>query len=138
MVAHSASAIDRQKVLKPKTVGPKAPVPEPVGMTMKDTNVHVLFLQQELFSLTCNKPLGLVQRFLFSFGARLNLGKQAWNRLLDAVTIPIIENLFASLVRRYGPHTTTTADPFCQTTAAQLKLADLFCDGYPCNSRLSA
>ena len=97
-------------------------------MTMKDTNVHVLFLQQELFFLTwwaavaSNKPLGLVQRFLFSFGARLNLGKQAWNRLLDAVTIPIIENLFASLVRRYGPHTTTTADPFFQTTAAQRRV----------------
>ena len=120
-----STQLDRQKVLKAKVADPKAPVPEPMGMTLKETNVHVTFLQQELFFtnwwalLAANKPTGLVQRFLFSFGARLNMGKQAWNGFLRDVTQPLLENFFAAVVRRFGPHMTTLLQPVFSTTAEQ-------------------
>ena len=100
-------------------------MPEPVGMTLKETKVHVTFLQQELFlsnwwaAVATTKPLGLVQRFLFSFGARLNMGKQSWNGFLRDVTVPILETLFGAVIRRFGPQMTTASDPVFHTTAAQ-------------------
>lgn len=57
-----STQIDRQKVIKQKVLDPKAPVPEAAGMTLKETNVHVIFLQQELFlsnwwaPVAANKP----------------------------------------------------------------------------------
>lgn len=120
-----STQVDRQKVLKHKVPDPTAPVPEPVGMTLKETNVHIIFLQQELFlsnwwaPVAATKPLGLVQRFLFSFGARLNMGKQSWNGFLQDVTVPILEQLFSAIIRRFGPHITTSADFVFETTHAQ-------------------
>ena len=120
-----STQLDRQKVLKPKLPDPKAPVPEPVCMTLKETNVHVTFLQQEHFfttwwaPLAANKPTGLVQRFLFSFGARLNTGKQCWNGFLRDVTLPVLENLFAAIVRCFGPHMTALTQPVFHTSAEQ-------------------
>ena len=127
-----STQLDRQKVLKLKVADPKAPVPEPMGMTLKETNVHVTFLQQELFFtnwwalLAANKPTGLVQRFLFSFGARLNMGKQSWNGFLRDVTQPLLENFFAAVVRRFGPHMTTLTQPvFCTTAEQRAVIVDL-------------
>ena len=93
-----STQIDRQKVLKPKVADAKAPVPE-------------LFFTNWWALLAANKPTGLVQRFLFSFGARLNMGKQFWNGFLRDATQPLLENLFAAVVRRFGPHMATLTQP---------------------------
>lgn len=120
-----STQLDRQKVLKHKVPDPRAPVPEPAGLTLKETNLHVIFLQQELFLSTwwapvaATKPLGLVQRFLFSFGARLNMGKQSWNSFLRDVTVPILEQIFSAILRRFGPHVTTLSEFVFHTTQAQ-------------------
>ncbi|CAK9003900.1 unnamed protein product, partial [Durusdinium trenchii] len=81
------------------------------------------FIDFQLFlnaaHVAATKPLGLVQRFLFSFGARLNMGKQSWNGFLQDVTVPILEQLFSAIIRRFGPHITTSADFVFETTHAQ-------------------
>ena len=120
-----STQIDRQKVLKPKPTNPAAPVPEPVGMTLKETNVHFIFLQQQMFFanwwalVAANKPLGLVQRCLFSFGARLNVGKQTWNAFSQDIAMPVIERLFAALIRRFGPRMTSVEQAVFHTTGCQ-------------------
>ena len=98
---------------------------EEPGLNIDPTNIDLIFLQQELFLATCwaqvaaTKPIGLVQRCLFGFGARLGSGTAAHQGFLDDVIVPIIESLFTAALRRAGPRITGVGPPDCRFTASQ-------------------
>lgn len=81
-----STQIDRQKVIKQKVLDPKAPVPEAAGMTLKETNVHVIFLQQELFLSNWWAPVAANKPYINIYSP-INI---PWNRWFPhrAVEIP--------------------------------------------------
>ena len=100
---------DREKLFKKKTIHPSEPVPVPEQLCLNPTNVHVLWLLQELYfakywaQLAVNKPIGIVQRVLFSFSTKVKEKNVKWNGFLDAVIAPILKGLFRMTLRTFGP-----------------------------------
>ena len=84
-----------------------------LGVTIDPTNVHVLFLQQELFFESCRwaqlaekKPMGLAQRCLSNFGAEMTTSEPEWTGFFKQVCAPILEAFFGLFVQRLGPRAT--------------------------------
>ena len=101
---------DRQDLFKRKIINPEDPVPVPETMCLDPTNVHILWLAQELYFvkywalLATTKPIGLVQRLLFSFGSKKTLKNVAWNSFFEDVVAPMVERLFTVVLQQVGPH----------------------------------
>lgn len=63
---------DRERIFRKKAPHPSEPVPVPPQMCLKPRNMHVMWLMQELYLakywalVAANKPIGLLQRNLFS------------------------------------------------------------------------
>lgn len=89
------------------------------------TNVTIAFLQQDVFFSTwwarsqSTKPVGLSQRFLFSFGCFLPPGKLEWTRFMSEVTLPFLEEFCAIVLRRLGPQSLGTESFSFRLSAAQ-------------------
>ena len=95
---------------------------------MNPTNVHVLWLMQDLFfckywcQLARNKPIGLVQRVLFSFSTKLQEKNVDWNKFFGDVVAPIIRDLFRLTLRTFGPKA-PSATECLQLSTSQTKVA---------------
>ena len=102
---------ERQRIQKEqkRAPNPRDPVAEPAGVTVDPTNVHVLFLQQELYFeswwalLADKKPMGLAQRCLFNFGVEMTTSQPKWTGFFKEVSLPLLEDYFAVFVQRLGP-----------------------------------
>ena len=76
--------LDRKRAARREPTHRLDPVQEPPLMTVS-TNMEVSWLQQELYFLqywclaAFTKPIGLVQRCLFSFGRALPAPEPSWN-----------------------------------------------------------
>eukprot|EP00973_Karenia_brevis_P047921 6651110-Karenia_brevis.AAC.1 len=103
---------DRDRRLKKKATNPADPVPVPESLCLNPTNVHVLWLMQEIYFvkywalLTVTKPIGLAQRCLFSFGAKRRHTNFAWNGFFDKVAGPLLQNIFTFVLQKLGPKAT--------------------------------
>ena len=119
---------DRDKLFKKKTLHPSNPVELPEQLCLKPTNVHVLWLMQELYfakywaQLAVNKPIGLVQRFLFSFSAKLMQKNVQWNGFFEKVVGPIVADLFRLVLKTFGPKAPGALDCL-QLSSSQTKVA---------------
>ena len=108
--------LDRKKAAKRDPVHRCDPVQEPPPMTVS-TNMQVCFLQQELYFLqycfltAFTKPIGLVQRCLFSFGRALPAPDPSFNLFWKEVFVPFLERIFTCAVNTFGPK---AADPTIQ------------------------
>ncbi|MCP4243202.1 MAG: hypothetical protein GY772_21820, partial [bacterium] len=115
----------REKVAKEAVHNPAAPVASKPKLHIDPTNVHVLFLQQEVIfanwwaQMTPKKPVGLAQRFLFAFGGDADPAPVAYNNFLDEITLPIVRELFTLIVRRVGPRVTQATEPYVACSDAQ-------------------
>lgn len=72
-----SNKIDRQKVLAKRVKSQEAPAEPPESLHIDPTNIHILFLIQNLFFQTWfaqiaeKHPVGIPQRCLFSFGGKV-------------------------------------------------------------------
>eukprot|EP00975_Prorocentrum_lima_P050828 10650447-Prorocentrum_lima.AAC.1 len=80
----NATLGERQKRLKFAPPPPQAPATEPeTGLVINPTNVSIVWLQQEQYlaswwtAVADQKPIGLVQRFLFGFATAQATGSEA-------------------------------------------------------------
>eukprot|EP00438_Fugacium_kawagutii_P004393 Skav208133 [mRNA] locus=scaffold3170:20796:24740:- [translate_table: standard] len=95
---------------------PRGAVPEEEGLQLNPTNIHFLFLQQEYYfnhfwaQLAGDKPMGLAQRFLFSFGAYENPPLGSYSGFFQSVTAPVLKKLFELVLVRYGPKVVAARD----------------------------
>jgi len=116
---------DRDKILKKPMKNPAAPNEPPLTLHIDPTNVHLIYLQQEVFfqtwwaQIAVRHPVGLPQRCLFAFGGDMDPAPKAWNGFFEEVTRPIIKRLFSCIVRRVGPKVTGTQRPMGKTREAQ-------------------
>jgi hypothetical protein len=89
------------------------------------TNVHLIYLQQEVFfqtwwaQIAVRHPVGLPQRCLFAFGGDMDPSPKAWNNFFQDIVRPIVKSLFTCIVRRVGPKVTGTTSPLARTSDAQ-------------------
>ena len=84
---------------------------------MDPTNVHFIFLQQEVVfanfwcQMTPRKPIGIPQRFLFSFGGDADPAPMLYKDFMEEVTLPVLRDVFTLIVRSVGSKMTGTDDP---------------------------
>ena len=105
--------LDRRERLKKlkQPVNPHEPVRIPESLCLKPTNVNVLWMQQQLYvgkfwcAVAKNKPIGLVQRSLFSFGFRTHRHDSRLNSFHEHIFLPIVKKLFRFTVKELGPKT---------------------------------
>lgn len=104
----------RLKQAKPRTAPPAAAASASHHhqQALSSTNVTVVWLQQEQFLATWwspvadQKPIGLVQRFLFGFASAHSIGSVAAAGFLDMVTKPLLSEMWSSMLRVVGPKAT--------------------------------
>ena len=100
---------DRDRLFKRKPLHPSEPVPVPENLCLKPTNIHVMWLLQELYfgkfwaQLAVNKPIGLVQRVLFSFSSKVKEKNVQWDQFLDDVVGPLMLDIFHLVLKTCGP-----------------------------------
>ena len=124
---------DRERALKAAAAppNPAEPVPEPQALELPLTNVHcVLIGQLDVFTkvwaeLAHTKQIGLAQRFLFSFAVRQCTAKKAWNRFLEEVALPVLEQVFTIVLRRLGPCVPIPPDCFRLTEEQETAVDNL-------------
>lgn len=116
----------RQAAKQRAVLNPKEPVLENFdGLHMDPTNVHVMFMQQEVLfvefwaQITSNCPVGLAQRFLLSFAGDMDPAPRALNHFMEKVTLPILGRLFAAVLHSVGPRTPHMEAKAFKTTASQ-------------------
>ena len=105
--------LDRQEHLKKlkQPVNPHEPVRIPESLCLNPTNVNVLWLQQPFYfgkfwcAVAKNKPIGLVQRFLFSFGSRTHRHDSRLKHFHEHIFLPFVKKLFRFTVKELGPKT---------------------------------
>ena len=129
-VSHSSQKL-REKVAKDVVSSLAAPSTKPLPLHMDPTNVHVMFLQQEVIftnwwcQTVPKKPVGITQRFLMSFGGDADPAPMKYPFLHD-VTTPIVHDLFALVVRHVGARITQSSDLYITCTERQaLPVAEL-------------
>ena len=104
---------------------PLAPQEEIAGLHMDPTNVHILFLQQDVLFTTwwarqaATKSVGIAQRFLFAFGGDADAAPIRHKDFMTTVTLPIVKDLLKLIVRFVGPRLQSGADPFLECTPEQ-------------------
>ena len=105
---HHTTMIDRKKAAKRDPPHRRDPVPEPPAMTMS-TNMQVCWLQQEMYFLqywclaAFTKPIGLVQRCLFSFGRQMPAPSPRLNAFWKDAFLPFLDAVLRHTVIKYGP-----------------------------------
>lgn len=113
--------LDRKRAARREPTHRLDPVQEPPPMTVS-TNMEVSWLQQELYFLqywclaAFTKPIGLVQRCLFSFGRALPAPEPSWNAFWRQVFLPFLESIFQFTLTTFGPKAPeATTQPLCIT-----------------------
>ena len=92
--------LDRQRTMKEKVPHPEGALPRAERLCLNTTNVHVMWLQQELYLpkywcvLGKQRPIGLVQRCLFSFGAQHHRYDASLSGFFHTVCAPIVKTPF--------------------------------------------
>jgi len=100
------TAIDRQARKKKK----EEQVSAPTLLPDRTTNVTIALLQQvdilvEWWAAAEAKcSIGLPGRFVFSFGSAQPPGPPCWSGFGAQVVLPIVEDMFALVLKHYGPH----------------------------------
>ena len=61
--------------------------------------------------MTPKKPVGIAQCFLLAFGGDADPAPMAFCNFMEEVTLPILVDLFALIVRRVGPTITAADEP---------------------------
>ena len=114
-VSHS-NKVDRERILKVRVGNPQGPVLTQPGLHMEPTNVHIMFMQQDVFftnwwaQLTAKKPVGLGQRCLFAFGGDMDPAPRGLTQFREEVTVPVVAALLERVLRRVGPKTTVAEE----------------------------
>ncbi len=99
----------REKNAKETLQNPHAPAKMKPPAHLDPTNVHFIFLQQEVLfatwwaQMTPKKPIGIAQRFLMSFGGDADPAPMDFASFMEDVTIPTLKQMFRLIVRRVGP-----------------------------------
>ncbi len=100
---------DRQRKMKEKVPNPNSPVPMSERLCIQATNMHILWLQQELYLakywclLGKQKPIGLLQRCLFAFGSQKHRYNPQLIRFFDRVFAPVVKKVFTYILQNLGP-----------------------------------
>jgi len=90
----------REKALARPVRHPQEQVQPPQGLHIEDTNVHIMFLQQDCIftdywaQMASRKAVGLAQRCLFSFGGNMDPAPVDLSTFKDLVMEPLIRNFF--------------------------------------------
>ncbi len=106
-------------------------MPVAESLCLNRTNVHTMWLLQELYfvkywaMLAFTKPIGLVQRFLFSFGGRKREKNVAWNNLVVDVVAPIVRDVFVTVLQQLGPKAPETVRQILLSHAQEVVTADI-------------
>ena len=88
---------------------PNEPVRVPETLCLNPTNMHILWLQQELYLakywcvLGKQKPIGLLQRCLFSFGGQKHVYNARLSGFVRQVFSPVVKHVLACVLRTLGP-----------------------------------
>ena len=113
--------LDRKRAARREPTHRLDPVQEPPPTTVS-TNMEVSWLQQELYFLqywclaAFTKPIGLVQRCLFSFGRALPAPEPSWNAFWRQGFLPFLESIFQFTLTTFGPKAPeATTQPLCIT-----------------------
>ena len=121
--------LDRQRTMKEKVPHPEGALPRAERLCLNPTNVHVMWLQQELYLakywcvLGKQRPIGLVQRCLFSYGAQHHRYDASLSGFFHTVGAPIVRQLFTYVVTTLGPRSTNVNDRVLVLSAEQTALA---------------
>ena len=100
---------DRDKLFKKKAIHPSAPVPVPEQLCLNPTNILVMWLMQELYfgkywsQMAMSRPIGLVQRVLFSFSTKVKENNVKWDMFLEKVVSPVMLDFFVLVLKTFGP-----------------------------------
>ena len=100
-------------------------------MCLKPTNVHVMWLLQEMYfvkywaKLAFTKPIGLAQRNLFSFGVRKKEKNIRLFNFFSDVGRPLFKKLFSSVLQLFGPKAPLTDMTFKFTSEQEGVAADI-------------
>ena len=84
---------------------------------MDPTNVHFIFLQQACVfaswwcQMTPKKQICIAQRFLLAFRGAADPAPMAFCNFMEEVTLPILTDFFALIVRHVGPTITGADEP---------------------------
>ncbi len=119
--------LDRKKACKREPTHRSDPVCEPTPLTVA-TNMQVCWLQQELYFLQYwalaahTKPIGLVQRCLFSFGRALPAPDPAMNTFWKDIFLPFLESIFSTTLTTFGPKASEVAEQPLSMTRSQEQL----------------
>ena len=119
--------LDRRRAAKREPVHRLDPVQEAVPMTVS-TNMQVCWLQQELYFLqywclaAFTKPIGLVQRCLFSFGRALPAPEPSLNPFWKKIFLPFLQSVFRTILTTFGPKTAEGGEKSLQITSQQERL----------------
>lgn len=119
--------LDRRKACKREPTHRSDPVCEPTPLTVA-TNMQVCWLQQELYFLQYwalaahTKPIGLVQRCLFSFGRALPAPEPAMNTFWKDIFLPFLDSIFTSILTTFGPKASEVAEQPLSMTRSQEQL----------------
>ena len=107
--------IDRQRKFKEKVQNPNEPVRVSETLCLNPTNMHIIWLQQELYFakywcvLGKQKPLGLLQRCLFSFGGQKHVYNARLNGFVRQVFCPVVKHVLTYVLRNLGPRSPKAA-----------------------------
>lgn len=119
--------LDRRRHAKKEPTHPHDPVQDIPPLTVS-TNMQVCWLQQELYFLQywClaahTKPIGLVQRCLFSFGRALPAPEPKLNLFWKEVFLPFVEHIFNFVLHFLGPRAVDAENRSLTITATQEQL----------------
>ena len=107
--SHSTCRL-REKTAKAPLVNPQAPAKKKPPTHLDPTNVHFIFLQQEVVfatwwaQMTPKKPVGIAQRFLMSFGGDADPAPMQFASFMeDVATPPRLKDLLRLIVSRIRP-----------------------------------
>ena len=120
-----------QQFKKRNIVNPDDSVPVETSLCLKPTNVHVMWLLQELYfakywaRLAFTKPIGLAQRNLFSFGVRKKEKNIRLFNFFLHVGKPLFKKLFTSVLQLFGPKAPLTDMTFKFTSEQEAIAADI-------------
>ena len=102
--------MDPQRRQHDKVQNPNDPVRVSESLCLNPTNVHVLWLQRELYLakywcvLGKVKPIGLLQRCLFSFGGRKHVYNPRLKGFVGQVFAPLVRHVLTYVLQNLGPH----------------------------------
>ena len=121
---------DREKAFKTSAKNPSDPKLEAPLLHLSPTNVEVAFLCQNLYFMdwwarvAVQKPIGIPQRCMLSFGGDADPAPASLADFPDDVVFPILKRLFVLQLRSIGPKIVGGSAPVFSCTPSQDKVAE--------------